>query len=123
MKIYEMSLKVAIHLGYLHQGKEIKTCMLVKMKRCAKYSTSNINRSIKVTNGDAIALDKSRTSLINERKKRLTIKAIATLTKAIGSFSVRYLKVEPGIYQDIQMLQLNAVSIMEANQYCKAQKG
>lgn len=117
-----MSLKVAIYLGYLHQGKEIKTYMLVKMKMCAKYSTSNIYRKIKVTNGDAIALDKCRTSLVNERKKRLPIRVIATLTKAIGSFSVRYLKVESGIYQDIQMLQLNAVSIIEARQYWKAQK-
>ena len=52
---------------------------------------------------------------MNEKKKRLLIRAITILRKAIGSFSVWHSKVESGIYQDIQTLQLIAISIIEAN--------
>ena len=52
---------------------------------------------------------------MNEKKKRLPIRAITILRKAIGSFSVWHSKVESGIYQDIQTLQLIAISIIEAN--------
>lgn len=67
-------------------------------------------------------MGKDHNSLMNEKKKRLPIRAIAILRKAIGFFSVWHLKVESGIYQYIQTLQLIAISIIETNQYRKARK-
>lgn len=67
-------------------------------------------------------MGKGHNSLMNEKKKRLPIRPITVLRKAIGSFSVWHLKVESGIYQHIQTLQLIAISIIEANQYRKARK-
>jgi len=98
-----MPLEISVRMRFLHQDFCIKISELVK--RFPSYSKSNIYRHAKLPDktikGDMRKFNKGRPRLLTVRDERTVIRKLLILRETVGPFSIKRLKVEAGIHENV----------------------
>ena len=103
----KMPLEVSVKLRYLHQDKGVKIREL--LKRFPNYSKPNVNIHAKLPDEaaktDGRKLNKGRPKVLIVRDERKIIRTMLMLRETLGSFSIKRLKLEPGVHPHVSTIQ------------------
>ena len=110
-------MQVSVKLQYFHQDEGLKLCDLVK--RFPNYSKSNIYIHAKLPDEaaktDGRKVNEGRPKVLTVRDERKIIRTMLMLRETWGSFSIKRLKLESGLYPHVS--DNTVICILKRNKY------